>query len=113
MEGFRTPDWGSDFLLSSAILPARLELVSDCAWSSMMPSSLARLLSGRGSVGSIADDEAAVSPFVEGGFCAIDQNIGQKHFLNRLTLDKAFCEYALELVSSISKVRVACSFSPS
>lgn len=77
-------------MLSSAILPARLELVSDRSWSSIMPSSLARLLSGRGSVGSMADEEAAVSPFVEGGFCATDQYIDLGHFSDQLTLDKAF-----------------------
>lgn len=66
-------------MLSSAILPARLELVSDRSWSSIMPSSFARLLSGRGSLGSMADEEAAVSPFVEGGFCATDQYVDLRY----------------------------------
>jgi hypothetical protein len=55
-----------------------------------MPSSFARLLSGRGSVGSMGDEEAAVSPFVDGGFCATDQYIDLGHFSGQLTLDKAF-----------------------
>lgn len=90
VEDFRTADWSSGFLLSSATLPARLELVSDRLLSSMMPSSFARLLSGRVSVGSIAENEAAVSPFVEGGFCPNGQYAGKYRSLARLTLDNAF-----------------------